>query len=129
MKYLCIDYGKDRVGIAVSDEKGGIAFPRPVEQNDEGLLKRIIARVEEERVESIVVGDTKTFSGKENTITADAEEFAKELSSRAGLPLRMVSEAWSSREAARFAPEGEKNDSATAAVILQRFLDMRQSEK
>ena len=40
------------------------------------------------------------------------------------IPIHRSREAWSSQEAARFAPQGQKhNDSAAAAIILQRFLD------
>ena len=41
MRYMGIDYGAKRVGIAISDEKGIIAFPHSVIGNDETLIAKI----------------------------------------------------------------------------------------
>lgn len=125
MKYLCVDYGTQHIGTAVSNDEGTIAFPRAVIANNEQSISRIITTVKEEGIGAIVIGDTRTFSGAENSITPAAESFAQELSARSGVPVELAQEAWSSQEAARFAPAGVKNDAAEAAVILQRFLEMR----
>jgi RNase H-fold protein (predicted Holliday junction resolvase) len=42
MKYLGIDYGEKRVGIAVSDVEGKVAFPKVVLENNAQLLKTIL---------------------------------------------------------------------------------------
>ncbi len=127
MKYLGIDYGSKRIGVAVSDEKGSIAFPRVAVQNDGGALERIADIAKAEGVTNLVIGDTRAFSGAENRITPEAESFARELAALTGIEVEASWEAWSSREASRFAPKDVKNDSAAAAIILQRFLDMRKS--
>lgn len=126
MKYLGIDYGAKRVGAAVSDRDATIAFPRAVFQNDTKLLSELMKIVQEERIESIVVGDTRSHGGGENPVTVDAEAFVEILKTKTKLPVESVPEVWSSIEANRYAPKGEEhNDAAAAAFILQRFLDMK----
>lgn len=125
MKYLGIDYGAKRVGIAVSDERGAIAFPRETMPNDAELLARIVRRAEEERVGMIVMGDTRTAGGRENPITAESDRFAQELREHTHIPVERTFEIWSSIEAGRGAEERGHDDAAAAAFILQRFLDMR----
>ena len=122
MKYLGIDYGAKRIGLAVATQ--GIAFPHSVVPNDANILDAIKDVIAQQRVESIVVGDTRSFGGHENPVTKEAEEFAERLKVETALPVQLVSEAGSSVEASRHAPEEEKLDDATAAFILQRYLDM-----
>ncbi len=123
MKFLGIDYGSKRVGIAVSDGEGKIAFPRTTLQNDEQLFKNIDRIIEEEKVGIVVLGDTKTFSGKENSVTAEAEKFAARIGQNPKIEIKKIWELWSSIEASRYAPGDQHDDAAAAALILQRFLD------
>ncbi|MBM3272192.1 Holliday junction resolvase RuvX [Candidatus Kaiserbacteria bacterium] len=126
MRSIGIDYGSSRIGIAVSDAQGSIAFPRAVIPNDGNALKEIARIVREESISAAVVGDARAFSGGTNAVTAAADAFARELERILEMPVRRVAEAWSSAEAARFAPKGKTHDdSAAAAIILQRFLDMK----
>ena len=126
MKYLGIDYGAKRVGLAVSDGAGTIAFPRAAIGNDEKLLSVLVRLAEEEKVERIVVGDTRSSGGKENPVTQAVEKFKQSLANVSGIPVELVPEIWSSIEASRYAEKGnEHSDAAAAAIILQRFLDMR----
>lgn len=126
MKYLGIDYGAKRVGIAVSDAAGTIAFPRTTFANNDQLLAQLREVIEKERVEILVVGDTRSHGGADNPVTSEAEAFVAMLEREIKLPVERVWEMWSSIEASRYAPEGKAHDdSAAAAVILQRYLDMR----
>lgn len=126
MRYLGIDYGARRIGVALSDETGGFAFPRETLPNDPTAVDRITAIVAHENVGGIVIGDARAVSGAENPITADADAFARQLEAHAKVPVQRSWEAWSSIEASRFAPKGrEHDDAAAAAIILQRFLDVQ----
>lgn len=124
MRYLGLDYGAKRIGIAVSDAAGGFAFPRETIPNDYTAIDRLAKLVKEEGIGEVVLGDARAVSGDANPITAEAERFGKMLETYLRLPVRTVWEAWSSIEAGRFAPKGkEHDDSAAAAIILQRHLD------
>ncbi len=124
MKYLGIDYGAKRLGLSLSDDKGQFAFPRETIPNDPTSIDRIAQMAKKERVQSIVVGDTRAISGAENAVTKESNYFVQTLAAHTGLPVLRSWEAWSSVEAGRFAPKGkEHDDAAAAAIILQRYLD------
>lgn len=128
MRYLGIDYGAKRVGIAISDKEGKIAFPHLVIPNKD-LISQISSIVKEKGIERVVLGDTRTVSGKENPITAEAEKFAKELSDCLKMPIEKIFESWSSMETLMHSSSGLKDDSRAAAFILQRYLDINGSKK
>lgn len=129
MRYLGIDYGAKRVGVAVSDAEGTIAFPRDTLDNNASLLEGLAGLVAKEGIEAIVVGDTRSHGGAKNPVTAEAENFMKKLEERTEKRVLSTFEAFSSIEASRYAPEGkEHEDSAAAAIILQRYLDMKSPE-
>ncbi len=125
MKYLGIDYGAKRVGIAISDEGGTIAFPRETIANMRGVIGVIKDLIEKEEVGFVVVGDTRSYGSIANPVTSRAERFVDELKKGLNVPVAYGWEAGSSIEANRFDPDHAHSDSAAAAVILQRFLDMK----
>lgn len=125
MKYLGIDYGAKRVGIAISDDEGRIAFPRAVIPNDKNLLPYTVELIKKEKIGTIIVGDTRSHGGRDNPVTKEANAFIEILKKTTNLPVEKAWEAGSSIEASRYAPEREgHNNAAAAAIILQRFLDM-----
>lgn len=126
MRYIGIDFGRSRIGISVSDEAGSIAFPRIVIANDAHAIDALRAMVAAESVGAVVVGDARTLSGEANTVTAASDAFSRKLEEALTVPVYRAREAWSSMEAARFAPKGKTHDdAAAAAIILQRFLDKK----
>jgi len=130
MKYLGIDFGAKRVGIAVSDAAGTIAFPRATLANDAELVASIQKVIHEEKVESIVIGDTKSHGGAANPVSAQANIFAESLAAQTGLSVERSWEMWSTMEVSKLATKGhEHDDAAAAAFILQRFLDMNRKGK
>lgn len=130
MRLVGIDYGSRRIGIALSDKAGEFAFPHSTIPNDETSIDRIQKVVKDEGVGTVVFGDTRAEGGAANAITQEAETFADRLSAYAKIPVERSREAWSSFEASRYAPKGhERDDAASAAIILQRFLDVHNNHK
>ena len=135
MKYMGIDYGTRRIGIAVSDEAGQIAFPKFVWQNDKQVLTNIKTLVVEEEIGAIVFGDSVDASGKENILNVAVKDFAEQIKKEINLPVFFEKEFWSSYEAHGRQGKEAKNarkqsvakteglDAKAAAVILQRYLD------
>jgi len=123
MRILGVDYG-DTIGLALSDEGGAFAFPHaavPCDGSEVSVIMRLCA---ERGIGEIVIGDTRAMNGGANPITERSDRFAEALAKATGLPIHREREAWSSVEAARFAPQGDKhNDASAAAIILQRYLD------
>jgi putative Holliday junction resolvase len=133
MKYLGLDYGTKRIGIAVSDEAGRVAFPREVMVAGQGALAHIAALVKEEGIQKIVIGESRTLTGEPNPVMKDIEQFKKDLEELAQVPADYEREFFTSALAARqWAPEEKsrkqnpehKNlDASAAALILQSYLD------
>lgn len=125
MKYLGLDYGSKRIGLAISDPMGMIAFPRDTLANDEKAAEVIMSIVQNERIDVVVMGDTLSHGGKENPVTPEAKRFGESLAAK-GVHVETIWEAWSSIEASRYAPEGKgHDDSSAAAILLQRYLDTK----
>lgn len=122
MKYLGIDYGAKRIGVAISNAEGTIAFPRTTVVHDSGAIAALTETCAHEKIEAIVVGDTRTLSGGANPVTDAAEAFAQKLAAATGLPLLWAREAGSS-VAVSEAPGESHDDAAAAAFTLQRYLD------
>ena len=133
MKYLGIDYGTKRIGLAVSDADGMLAFPLTTITSGPNALGEIIEHVNRNEVEAIVLGESKDLSGAANPVMEDIEQFKKDVAELSQLPVHYEAEFLTSALAARqFAPEAksrkqnpsqEKIDAAAAALILQSYLD------
>jgi putative holliday junction resolvase len=133
MKYLGIDYGTKRVGIALSDEDGKMAFPHAVYASDEQLLFKVIRLIEDNGVKVVVIGESKDYSGEDNPVMDYITVFAKQL--KEIMPVKVVfeSEILTSVAARRQfesievrSRKEKKNrsvDASAAALILQSYLD------
>lgn len=144
MKYLGIDYGTKRIGIALSDESGSLAFPKAVISTGasrSGLAKargEIADLVLREDVGCIVIGHSLDGDGARNPIMRDIDAFAEELRRLTGVPVELHDERFTST-AARAATWSkpvatprrggatvpERIDDRAAAIMLQRYLDTR----
>ena len=123
MKYLAIDYGTKRVGIATSDDEGGMAFPFRVIPNTKTLVTDIGEICRSERIGTIVVGESHNFQGKPNPLMRAITPFAEALKKETGLLLVFMNEVFSSQEAARITGDNSENDASAAALVLQSYLD------
>ena len=123
MRFLGIDYGKKRVGVALSDEGGVMAFPYTVLPNSRSLADRVSALCKEKAVDAVVVGLSQTSTGVDNPITKDVDRFVNTLTERTELPFHLEPEFYSTQEALRVQGRTGHTDASAAAIILQRFLD------
>ncbi|MEQ1561595.1 MAG: Holliday junction resolvase RuvX [Nitrospira sp.] len=123
MRYLGIDYGAKRVGVALSDEAGDFAFPLVVLENTDQLVSEIISICRKQDVGVVVVGDSKDFSQKENEIMKEVTPFAKVLQDMLGVPVYMHPEFMTSIEAERLQGKNDMHDASAAAIILKSYLE------
>lgn len=123
MKYLGVDYGTKRVGIALSDPNGRLAFPRIVLTNTRTLVADIVALAKSESVGAFVIGESHDRENMPNVIMKKIIPFSDELRSRTQLPVFFVSEAYTSQEAKHIQGENAMHDASAAAIILQTYLD------
>lgn len=135
MRVAAVDVGTVRIGWAVGDELGWMAHPRaPVPARDQRRAVELLARLlTDERVTRVLVGLPRHLDGREGLAARRARRFADALERASGLPVELVDEWLSTREATlRLREAGrdarqqrERVDGAAAAVVLQAWLDAR----
>jgi putative holliday junction resolvase len=137
-RYLGLDVGNRRIGVAVSDELGLTAQPvltlerKRSRREDLRSLARLCRRF---GVAGIVVGNPVHLSGDESPQTARTQAFAAELGELTSLPIHLWDERLTTREAhqilydaGRARQEHRKVvDQVAATLILQSFLDGKDS--
>jgi putative Holliday junction resolvase len=130
MKYLGIDYGAKRIGISISDDEGRLAFPHSTVPNDSRALETVSNIIIAEGASSVVVGESKNYKNEPNEIQKDIDEFVKKLEARGmELEISFEPEFMTSSQAERVTGKNEKIDASAAALILQSFLDRKNSER
>lgn len=132
MKYLSIDLGEKRIGIATSDAKGIIAQPVAIitRKSDKESILRIKSICDKDKVEAIVLGIP--LSGNEET-QRRFRSFAKKVEDTIEIPVHLWDETFSTKQAQNMLAfsgiesTGKKTqdhkDDVAAAIILQEFLD------
>ena len=137
MRWLAIDHGTKKIGLAFSDELEILASPFAVcPQEDERTLERLARLCKEEGVQALALGLPRHKDGAESATAPAARAFGEDLAARTGLPVRFVNEHLSSAEAERLLrergvkPEKRKAmlDAAAAAVILAELLEERRAK-
>jgi len=138
MRILGVDYGRKRLGIAVSDESEFLASPRKTMLRSRSLdsdLTKLKKLVVDEDVKWIVVGLPLNMDGSHGPMAEEASAFAARLHAVSGLPVDLFDERLTSSEAERVLVEADVSrgqrktlrDSLAATLILQGFLDRRRN--
>ncbi|MEK7228097.1 MAG: Holliday junction resolvase RuvX [Patescibacteria group bacterium] len=122
MKYLGIDYGTKRIGLALSDEDGSFAFPREIVATDT-LFEYLDTLMDEEEVGGIVIGESLATNGQQNELAETIQILGKKIEEKTGKQVFFIREDFSSVEAHRYQTKAGARDDSAAAIILQRFLD------
>lgn len=136
MRALGIDFGKKRIGLALSDPTGTIASPLETLVRRAGKrvpLTRLEAIGKEHGIGTVVVGLPLDLAGEETDWCAEVREAGDALAARLDVPVRYVDERMTSVRAERAVRsvglrrqqlhEKERIDAAAAALILQAWLD------
>ncbi len=136
-RVLGIDYGRKRVGLAVSDPLGIMAQPLPTIPfaGEDATIARVKSICEEREVARIVVGLPRNMDGSLGPMALEVQDFARKLEAATGLPVETLDERLTSFEAeSRLAEAGmhwrerkRRVDQVAAAIILQSWLDRRGS--
>ena len=138
-RYLALDVGSKRIGVAVSDELGLTAQPvltlerRRNRREDLRSIGRLCRRY---GVSGIVVGNPLALSGEAGAQSAKVQVFAAELGELTGLPIQLWDERLTTHEAhqllyeAGHARQDHRRvvDQVAASLILQSFLDRHTNE-
>lgn len=133
MRYLAIDYGTKRTGLAICDSAETIVSPLAILQGQKELLKKIEEVVRTEGVEAIVVGLPLNMDDSEGFQAKLVSKFADQLKEHLDIPIHFQDERLSSFGAEdKLAPadftRGKKRkrlDAVAAAEILEAFLERK----
>ena len=127
MRLLGIDYGVKRVGIALTDETGTMAFPHSVIENSPELAEEIAALVRENGVTGIVIGSSHNLKGEDNPVQASIEAFTRELEEKSGIPVQTEPEQYTTQEALRTQGRTPLTDASAATIILNSYLNRQKN--
>jgi putative Holliday junction resolvase len=147
MRYLGIDYGSKRVGLSISDEEGKMAFPYKILVNNLELDDSIHNICGQEEISAIVLGESYNQFGQKNKIMGSIEEFKRNIETELGIPVYLEKEFMTTVFAREMMAEAsgffkktvnsakktakskiDKADASAATLILQRFLDRKNSQ-
>ena len=134
-RFMAVDYGKKRVGLAISDELGMIASPAGFIARRAGKrapIAEIVRRAESLEARGFVVGLPLDGEGNETEWTAEVRRVGAELEKRTSLPVRYVDERYTTSASLRAIREMEGSirgrkgdvDSMAASILLQHALNV-----
>jgi len=135
-RYLAVDYGRKRIGLAISDPLGMIASPAGFIERRAGKrppLTKILARAKELEARGFVLGLPLDGEGHETDWTAEIRAVGVEIAKRTGLPVRFLDERFTTAAALRTLKEmgestrGRKGDvdALAATILLQQALNVQ----
>lgn len=124
-RYLGIDYGLERTGLAVSDREGKMVFPLETMyfkdfSRRKDFFDALAVKIGQEKIEAVVWGLPLSLDGKENLMCVQVRNAAQRLAQRTGLPFFFMPETLSSFEAER-----ELCELGLKGKDLKRFLDQK----
>ena len=132
-RLLGIDPGKNRVGLAISDEDKLVSTPLKtiVKKNNSNFIKEIKEIINENDVKGIIIGNPINMDGSKGSSSQSANDFAKHLSNNVSVPIAMWDERLSSEGAFNLSSnldvntskKLEKLDQNAASFILQGAID------
>lgn len=136
MRYLAIDYGSRRTGLAICDKSETIVSPLAVVDSRKGLLEKIINIIKTENAEAVVVGLPLNMDDSKGPQAQLTEKFAERLKKELQIPVYLQDERLSSFAAEeKLAPaqytRGKKKkrlDAIAAAEILEVFLQQKKTD-
>jgi putative pre-16S rRNA nuclease len=139
-RYLALDVGSKRIGVAVSDELGLTAQPVLTltrKRNPKDDLRSLARLCRRFGCAGIVVGNPLHLSGEASAQAAKIQRFASDLAELAGLPLYLWDERLTSQEAHAILYAAGKSrqehkplvDQVAAVLILQSFLDAKRDRE
>ena len=132
-RVLAIDYGRKRIGLAISDELALIAQPLTtlVRTNRQNDIRRLRQICRDREIARIVVGSPLHIRGETSPMSEEAARFAARLRKESGIPVDLQDERLTSWEAGQMAaklksssrPNRAPLDHLAAAIILREYLE------
>lgn len=134
-RLVAVDYGKKRIGLAITDPRGVVALPLTVVSSGKSLLQSVRAVLKAlspylAEVKELIVGLPLLLKGTAGEMAKEVEQFAEILRQESQRPVVLFDERLSSKAAERALLEmghsrrerKEKSDATAATLLLQTYL-------
>lgn len=135
MRYLAIDHGQKRTGLAISDASETLVSPHSVIEtaNEEELLRRVLEVLKDEEIDAIVVGLPINMDSTEGARVKQVQQFVDTLKQQTDKPIYLHDERLSSFEAKHLIggleltrkKKKKRLDAIAAAAILRSFFEKK----
>lgn len=143
---LALDYGRKRVGVAVSDALQIIVRPLEVveRRNRATLFRKLRLIAREHNARQIIVGHPLNLNGSVSEMATEAKTFSTRLQKELSLPVKLVDErltSWAAQSMGAVKPHDiqsrtrkakkprHRNDAVAAAILLQDYLESMRSSR
>lgn len=136
MRYLAIDHGEKRIGLAFCDKLEIATQPLvPIKHKDTAsTIEKINRIIDRNQIEEIVIGLPLSKTGKDTEQSKSVRKFLEKLKMVIKLPIHLWNETYSTQEALENMIQGGKKkktrskmiDSFSAMVILKSFLENKE---
>ena len=132
MRYLAIDYGDKRTGLAICDEGESVSSPLQAIATGTNLIDEIVAIINSQNIGAVVIGLPLNMDESEGPAAVRVRKFGAELKEHIDIPIHFHDERLSSFDAEqKLAGQMTRKkkkprlDAVAAATILQSFLDSK----
>jgi len=122
-RLMGIDYGKKKVGIALTDEGSNMAFPKYVLQNDDKIFEKVQKIIEEENIKKVIIGRSLDYNMNPNPIMNEIRGFRRKLETRLRVETDYQDEFLTTQEALRIQGRTDLTDASAAALILKSYIE------
>ncbi len=136
-RILAIDYGKKRIGLAVSDPLNMFAIPHSTILNNPQTTTELKKVIREKSITEIILGNPIKESGEDSAISKEIREFKAKLEKEVQIEIELVDERYSSdiayKRIIETVPSKKKRrnkeliDKNAAAVILEDYLNTKKN--
>lgn len=128
---LALDLGRRYIGLAISDPDQKIAFPREVWKTalNDNIILQIGDYIKKNRISKIILGRPVSFKGHVLPLTSWVDQIASQIKQKLKVPVILVDERLSTREAHHLLSKRSRPDAAAAALFLQTYLDLQQARQ
>lgn len=125
-RLLGIDYGAAKIGLSLSS--GTLAMPYRVWEHTDDVLDRISELIEQEQLQTVVVGIPVDAEGGDTATAESVRMFIAQLKKQISIPITTISERYTTAQTKKMGI-GKTDDAHAASLILQQFIDTQHVER
>jgi putative Holliday junction resolvase len=132
-RFLGIDYGTVRIGLALSDPTGTLASPLPFLENQslQQVTNALSELIQTHQIEGLIIGLPRNMDGTYGPSAQKVRDFIAQIQKSISLPITPIDERLTTAQASKqlsgiglnHKQLRKKVDSSSACLILQQYLD------